>query len=65
MSVMKLEETMSKPIFSLTDAASAAGMSMPTLFRRIHDGKGPERIRIGRGYAVTADALRNWLATLS
>lgn len=56
---------MDRRLYSMTDAASAAGISTPTLCRRIAAGKGPQRVRIGRAFVVTDIALRDWLATLS
>jgi predicted DNA-binding transcriptional regulator AlpA len=50
------------PIYTLTDCASIRGVSMPTMARRIRDGRGPDRIRFGRAWAVTEQALNEWLA---
>ena len=51
-------------IFTQTEAASRGGMSIPTYTRLVRAGKGPDRIRFGRAYVVTEQALNDWIDRL-
>jgi hypothetical protein len=49
-------------LYSMADCASVAGVSLPTLSRRIAAGRGPARQRVGRHFVVAEPDLLAWLA---
>ena len=51
-------------IFTQTEAASRGGMSIPTYTPSFGPSKGPDRIRFGRAYVVTEQALNDWIDRL-
>ena len=50
------------PYYTQTAAAEAGGMSTPTFQRRVREGRGPARVRFGRAFLISAEALAEWLA---
>jgi predicted DNA-binding transcriptional regulator AlpA len=62
MIILAIREEPPMKIYTMTDAAAAAGISTPTMARRVQAGRGPARIRIGRSFAITEQALAEWLA---
>jgi predicted DNA-binding transcriptional regulator AlpA len=50
--------------YSVTEGATAAGISRVMLYRLIRAGKGPKVTRIGGRMIILTPALERWLAEL-
>jgi hypothetical protein len=48
-------------LYSQTNAASEANMSLPTFERRVRAGRGPRRLQIGRAFVITHADLWDWI----
>lgn len=49
-------------LMTTAEVARAAGVSLPTLRRLIHAGRGPRAYLIGNAWRYRPDAIREWLA---
>lgn len=50
--------------YSINEAAKLSGLSRAFIYAEWHEGRGPNRVKVGKRTLITDESLRSWLRSL-